>query len=129
MLGHDLLQGHCFRSQFFDLGRRCLTGRVTRQAVLPSFKELLLPGIIQALGDALAATQRGDTLLATQARQDDPDLLLGRIVLACLALYASDQLVSGILRCSGFLLHLRSIIASMNQNPPLGKPLNLSGGR
>jgi hypothetical protein len=28
---------------------------------------------------------------------------------------APDQLVSGILRCSEFLVHLRSIMASMNQ--------------
>jgi hypothetical protein len=63
-----------------------LSTRVTRQAVFPSFEEFLRPGIIQALCNPLAVTQRGDALLATQARQDDPDLLLGRVVLAGLAL-------------------------------------------
>ena len=48
-------------------------------------------------------------------RQDDPDLLFSRVMLPRLPFNAPDQLVSGILRCSGFLVHLRSIMASMNQ--------------
>jgi hypothetical protein len=49
-------------------------------------------------------------------------------VLAGLPLDPPDQLVSGILRCSGCLFHLRYLMASMNQNPPLLKPLILSDG-
>ena len=114
-VGHNLLQGQCLGSKFLNLGCRCLTGGVTRQPVLPSFEEFLRLGITKALNNTLAAAQRGDALFAPKTGQDDPDLLLGRVMLAGLPLDAADQFVSGILRCSGFLVHLRSIMASMNQ--------------
>lgn len=55
------------------------------------------PRIVKALSDPLATAERGYALLPTKARMDDPDLFLGRVVFARLALDASDQLVSGIL--------------------------------
>ena len=59
-----------------------------------------------------AEAQSGDALPAPQSGKDDPDLLLDRALLAGLPLDAPDQLVSGILRCSGSLFHLRSLAAS-----------------
>ena len=47
-----------------------------------------------------------------------------RIVFARLALNAPNQLFSGLLRCSGCLIHLRSITASMNQKSSLAQPPN-----
>jgi hypothetical protein len=52
-------------------------GCVPRKPGFPGFQELLRPGIVQAFSNPLAATQGGNALLATQARQDDPDLLFG----------------------------------------------------
>ena len=40
--------------------------------------ELLRPGVIQALGDALLAAQLGDAVIAAQAIEHDPDFLFGR---------------------------------------------------
>ena len=95
--------------------------RVTRQAFPTGFQELLRPGIVQALGDPLATAQRGNALFALKAGQDDPDLLLSRVVLTRLALDASDRLVGDVFRCSGSLVHLRSILASMNQKPSVAQ--------
>src|SRR6056297_1142821 len=61
-----------------------------------------------------------------QAREHDPDLLFRRVMLARLALDPFDQLVSRVLRCSGFLVHLRSLVAAMNQKSSVTKTSNLS---
>ena len=122
--GDHLLQGGRFRPQIFDFGRCRLACRVACKTVLAGLQELLRPGIVQALSNPLAAAQRGNAFFAAQTSQDDPDLLLGRVVLARLAFNASDQLVSGILRCSGFLIHLRSLMASMNQKSSVAQTPN-----
>src|SRR5216683_6483822 len=49
---------------------------------LAGFQELLRPAVIKPLGDTFPPAQLRNTGLATQAIQDDADLLLGRIVLA-----------------------------------------------
>ena len=49
---------------------------------------------MQALGNPLAAAPSRYALLAAQASQDDPDLLLGGILLRVLRLDAPDQLVA-----------------------------------
>src|SRR6476661_2830314 len=60
--------------------RRSLTSsEVAARAVSPatllsSLKEVLRPAIVQVLRDPLAATQLGNTVLAAQAFQNDPDL-------------------------------------------------------
>src|SRR5258708_5946459 len=63
----------------------------------------------------LAATQLGNAVLAAQAFQNDPDLLLGRIVLARRPSDVLNNLLSWFLRCSGLLSHLRSCERTMNQ--------------
>ena len=62
------------------IARRAVSSHTQRAGKVPSGESR-----IQTLGDALAAAQGGDALLAAQARHHDPDLLLSRILLACLA--------------------------------------------
>src|SRR5210317_1232373 len=124
-----LLERRRFRAQLLDLRRGRLAGRIPGQALLARFKEFLRPRIIQALADALTAAESGNAFFAPQARQHDPDLLFGRILFARLAADAFDQLVSRVLRCSGFLVHLRSIMAAMNQKSSVTKTSNLSHWR
>src|SRR5690606_36833413 len=90
---------------------------------LACLEELLRPAVIEALGDTLTAAKAGDALLAAQARQDDPDLLLRGIVLPGLPLDPTDQPVGRVLRCSGCLVHLRSMVASMNQKSSVTQTL------
>jgi len=52
-----------------------------RQALLPGLQELLRPAVLQAPGNELSPAQRGDAVLATEPLQNDPGVLLGRIVL------------------------------------------------
>ena len=68
-------------AQILDLvaGRR--TRGVAGEPPLAGFQELLRPAVVQALGDAFAAAQLGDAVLAAQAIQHDADLLFGRVVL------------------------------------------------
>ena len=68
-----------------NLARGRLAPGVAGEPLLARFQKLFRPAVIQTLGDALAAAQDGDALLAAQARHHDPDLLLSRILLACLA--------------------------------------------
>ena len=75
---------------------------------LSSLQEVLRPAIVQVLRDPLAATQLGNAVLAAQAFQNDPDLLLGRIVLARRPSDVLNNLLSWFLRCSGLLSQLRS---------------------
>src|SRR5690606_15160395 len=96
---------------------------ITRKPLLACLEELLRPAVIEALGDTLTAAKAGDALLAAQARQDDPDLLLRGIVLPGLPLDPTDQPVGRVLRCSGCLVHLRSMVASMNQKSSVTQTL------
>jgi len=91
-----------------------------------SFQKFLRPAVIQALGDALAATQRRDALFASKARQNDADLLLCRISLAGLAADVLNQLGSSGFAGSGFLVHLYSMKVAMNQKSSVTKTSNLS---
>ena len=55
LLGDDLLQRAGFLAQCLDLIARGRAGRVTGQAALTGFQELLRPSVIQALSDGFAA--------------------------------------------------------------------------
>jgi hypothetical protein len=57
-------------------------GRIASQALLASLQEVLRPAIVQVLRDPFTATQFGDAVLAAQAFENNPYLLLGRIMLA-----------------------------------------------
>src|SRR5204862_5842968 len=94
--------------QILALVRSCGTSRVTGQALLASLQEVLRPAIVQVLRDTLAAAQFGDAVLAAHAFQNDPDLFLRRILLACRPADVLDDLLGRILRQIGMLSHLRS---------------------
>src|SRR6056297_3072118 len=125
-VGNDFLERGRFRAQVLDLRRCRLAGGIPGQALFARLEEFLRPSVIQALADPFTAAQRGDALLPAQAREHDPDLLFRRVMLARLALDPFDQLVSRVLRCSGFLVHLRSLVAAMNQKSSVTKTSNLS---
>src|SRR4029078_12873470 len=63
---------------------------------------------VQVLRDTLAAAHLCDAVLAAQAFQNDPDLFLRRILLACRPADVLDDLLGRILRQIGMLSHLRS---------------------
>jgi len=79
-IGHAFLQGAGFAAQVLDLTGGRGTGGIAGQAALARFHELLRPGVIQALGDALLEAQLGNAVIATQAFGHDADLVLGREV-------------------------------------------------
>src|SRR3981189_3052378 len=107
-IGNHLLERHGLPTQIVDLVRGGSPGRIASQALLASLQEVFRPAIVQVLRDPLAATQLGNAVLAAQAFQNDPDLLLGRIVLARRPSDVLNNLLSWFLRCSGLLSHLRS---------------------
>jgi hypothetical protein len=88
----NLMEGRRFRAEFLHLWRRRLTRSIPGQPWFARFEEFLRPRVIQALGDALKAAKRGNALSAAQARQQDPDLLFGRILFAGVTADAFDQL-------------------------------------
>src|SRR5271169_5285020 len=107
-IGDNLLERGRLTPQILDLVRSCGTSRITGQALLASLQEVLRPAIVQVLRDTLAAAQLGDAVLAAQAFQNDPDLFLRRILLACRPADVLDDLLGRILRQIGMLSHLRS---------------------
>src|SRR5262249_20220392 len=92
-IGDNLLERGRLTPQVLDLVRSCGTSRVTGQALLASLQEVLRPAIVQVLRDTLAAAQLGDAVLAAQAFQNDPDLFLRRILLACRPADVLDDLL------------------------------------
>jgi hypothetical protein len=56
----------------------CSASSFAGQAPLAGLHELLQPGEIQALGDALLAAQLGNAVITAQPIERDADLVLGR---------------------------------------------------
>jgi hypothetical protein len=79
-IGDDLLQGLGFPAESLDLVRSGRPRRIARQALLPGLQKLLGPAIIHRGSDPLPTAQLGDAFLATQALENNPDLVLGREV-------------------------------------------------
>jgi len=74
LFGNHFLQIACLTAQTLDLGRGRCTRGVTGKAFLASFKELLGPAVVQALGNAFTAAQLCNAVLALQAVQRACDL-------------------------------------------------------
>jgi len=55
---------------------------VAHQALLPRLQEVLAPSVIQVRRDPLPAAQGGDAGLTSQPLENDPHLLLRRVLLA-----------------------------------------------
>jgi hypothetical protein len=74
LLSNNLFQIVGCTAQQLDLIRSRSTRSITGQPFLASLKELLRPGIVQALGNAFSSAEFSDTVLASQAIQYNPDL-------------------------------------------------------
>src|SRR5215472_15676346 len=74
-LSHDLLQRAGLASQVLDLDRGRGPGRIASQSLLPCLEKVFRPAVIEVLDDPLAAAERGDAVLATQAFQYKADLV------------------------------------------------------
>ena len=76
-LGHHLLELSVLRAQVLDLITGGFANRVPCQLLLARFEETLAPPIVKIGSDALTSAQLGDTLLATETVEYDPDLFFG----------------------------------------------------
>lgn len=101
-IGYRLLKGGSRRPQLFHLGRRDLTRRVTGQPLLPGLKEFLRPAVIEARRDPLVSAELGDAVFASQALQNDADLLFSRMLLPCAAPDVLHDGLGGRFGWSGF---------------------------
>ena len=77
LLGNDLLQSPRLTAKVRHLAARGRSCRVACQPTFAGFEELLRPAVIKPLGDTFPAAQLGNARLATQAVQDNADLLFG----------------------------------------------------
>jgi hypothetical protein len=119
LFGHDLLQGAGLEAQVLHLVGGGGPRRVAGEPPLPSLKELLRPAVIHRRGNAFATAELGDALLAPKAFQHDADLLLGRELSPRRTADILHNLLSRLLLRPGFLSHLRSLTATMNQKSSL----------
>jgi len=111
-IGHQLLQCESLSAQVLHLASIRLAGCITGQPLLAGVEEFLRPAVIQALGDAFLAAKLGNAVLATKARQNNPDLLLRRMQLARRMPEILHDLLGGRLRRHGFLNHLQLQLGS-----------------
>ena len=92
------------------IGGRLACG-VTGEPLLAGFEKLFRPSVVEVLGDAFFPAELGDAVLATQAFEDDADLLLGREVPPSGSPNVPD----------GFLRALRSLLVALSHRvPPRG---------
>src|SRR6202042_2267510 len=91
--------------------------RVAGKPPFAGLKELFRPAIVHRRGDALAATQFGNALLAAEPFQHNADLLLGRKVSTRRAPNVPDRVFRRLLFRPGFLSHLRSLRLRSSRNP------------
>ncbi len=79
-VSHDLLRRLRLAAKILHLVRRRGARRVAGEPFLVGFQKLRRPAVVHRRGDAPAATEFSDALLAAQPFQPDADLLLGRKV-------------------------------------------------
>src|SRR5215469_2438883 len=125
LLGNDFLQVLRLAPELLDFIGRRRTCRVSGEPALTSLEELLRPGVIHALGDALAPAQLGDRCFAAQAVEHDADLLFGRMVLSRRPPNVADKVLGRHLAGVGFLSHLRSLGATMSQKSSVPQAASL----
>jgi hypothetical protein len=82
-IGNQLFHVAHFVAKVFDFPSAGGAFRIASQPAFAGLEELLRPAVIQALGNALAPAQLSDAAFPSQAIQNDPDLLLSRILFAC----------------------------------------------
>src|SRR5207253_1005418 len=71
--------------------------------------KVLRPAIIEVLDNPLATAELGDTVLAAQSFQHDPDLVFSREVSPRRAADVLQHLCGRFIHRHGFLYHLRSL--------------------
>src|ERR1700691_1379118 len=84
-IGHDLFQGGGLAPEILHLARCCGSRCGTRQTAFAGLQEFLGPAVVHRGGNAFAAAQFGDVLLAAESLQYDADLIFRRILLASLS--------------------------------------------
>ena len=95
-------------TQRLNLIAGCLAGRITGQPFLTAFKKFPRPTVIQALGYALAATQRRIAFLTAQPLRNNANFLVrGKFTLR-LTTYIPDNLLGRIFLINRFLPLLHS---------------------
>ncbi len=77
LLGNNLFQITRFAAKGLNLACGSRTSRITGKSTFASFKKLLRPLVIDALGNAFAAAKFGDGFFTAQTIQHDADLLFG----------------------------------------------------
>src|SRR5665213_2427859 len=125
-LGNDLLERGGLLAQALDVVGAGGAGGGACKPTLACLHELLGPGVIQALGNAFPAAQLGDAVLAAQAVQNDPDLVLGREVPPGRTADILDHLLRRLLGSRGSKAHLRSFVTATRPEPSLNQ--NLKAG-
>jgi len=108
-----LERGSSGRAYRFDVARK--TGRSGSRP--PGAPRVASPRAnpVTIGGDTFPAAQLGNAVLTSQAIQDNAELFLRRMTLARGAADVIDNLLRGRGAASGFLSHLRSMMATMNQ--------------
>jgi NAD(P)-dependent dehydrogenase (short-subunit alcohol dehydrogenase family) len=102
-----------------DLSDRAAFGRI-RDRVSGTFGHIDI--LINNLGDPFPAAQLGDAVLAAQARQHDPDILLRSVQLARPASDVSDSRLGTAFQTLRLLSHLRSpSVTTMSQKSSVAK--------
>src|SRR4029450_1228185 len=115
LLGDDFFQLLGLASEIFDFVAGRGAGGIPGQTPLAGLEGLFRPAVVKALGNAFAAAELGDRVLAAQAVKDDADLFLGRVTLPRRPADALDDLFGRQVGGVGFLSHLRSLGATMSQ--------------
>ena len=95
-------------TQRLNLIAGCLAGRITGQQFLTAFKKFLRSTVIQALGYALAATQRRNAFLTAQPLKDNVNFLFCGIFTLRLTTNIPDNLLGRAFLTNRFLPLLRS---------------------
>src|SRR3974390_104703 len=125
-IGHHLLQGGGFTTKLLPLAGRRGAGSVARQPALARLQELLRPAIIHRGGNALAAAQLREVVLAAQSFQHNADLLFRRVLPTGLTPNLLHDLFRRHFIRPGFLLPLSSLRLRSTPNPPSLKTPNFS---
>ena len=92
-LGQQFLELMALRPQPFDLVAGRFTRGIAGQPLLARLQEVLGPAIVEVLVDPFLAAQLGHAVLAAQARDHDPDLVLSREVPAGCPPYIAYRLL------------------------------------
>jgi len=119
LLSNDLFQLLGLTFEILDLVAGRSTRGIAGEPPLAGLQELFRPAVVEPLGNAFAAAQLRDRVLAAQAVQNDADLFLCRVTLARRPPDAFDDLFGRQVGGVGFLSHLRSLGATMSQKSSL----------